>query len=71
MSINGKRDGFTVADLQAVAAVAGLRRGRAQAILAAVSEGVAGWPAIAEEVGVEAPMAEEIGRSHRLTLPAR
>jgi serine/threonine-protein kinase HipA len=71
MSINGKRDGFTVADLRAVAAVAGLRRGRAQAILAEVSEGVAGWPAIAEEVGVEAPMAEEIARSHRLTLPAR
>jgi serine/threonine-protein kinase HipA len=33
MSINGKRDGFSVADLRAVAAVAGLKRGRAEVIL--------------------------------------
>ena len=31
MSINGKRDAFSVADLRAVAAVAGLKRGRAEA----------------------------------------
>ena len=36
MSINGKRDRFTVADLRAVATVAGLKRGRADAILADV-----------------------------------
>ena len=41
MSINGKRDGFSVADLRAVAAVAGLRRGRAEAILAEVAGVVA------------------------------
>ncbi len=70
MSINGRRDGFSVADLRAVAAVAGLRRGRAEAILAEVSEVVAGWPGIAAEVGVAEQMAEQIGRSHRLQLPA-
>lgn len=69
MSINGKRDGFTVADLRAVAAVAGLRRGRAEAILAEVGEVVRGWRAVAEEVGVDERMAEQIARSHRLTLP--
>jgi serine/threonine-protein kinase HipA len=69
MSINGKRTGFTVADLREVGRVAGLKRGRAEAILAEVGAMVAGWPAIAGEVGVEEQMAEQIGRSHELTLP--
>ena len=69
MSINGKRDGFTVADLRAVARVAGLKRGRTEAILAEVSDVVAGWPAIAAEVGIDRRMAEQIAGSHRLRLP--
>jgi serine/threonine-protein kinase HipA len=70
MSINGKRDGFSVADLRAVAAVASLKRGRAEAILAEVSDVVAGWRGVAEEVGIDEEMAEQIAHSHRLTLPA-
>jgi serine/threonine-protein kinase HipA len=69
MSINGRRDGFSVADLRAVAAVAGLKRGRAEAILAEVSAVVAGWAQVAAEVGVDERMAEQIARSHRLRLP--
>jgi serine/threonine-protein kinase HipA len=69
MSINGKRDGFTVADLRAVATVAGLTRGRAEAILADVVAVVARWSDVAEEVGVGERMAEQIARSHRLQLP--
>jgi len=71
MSVNGKRDRFSVSDLRAVAAVAGLKRGRAEAILAEVSGVVAGWREIAEEVGVDELMAEQIAASHRLRLPAR
>jgi len=71
MSINGKRDRFTIADLRATAAVAGLPRGRAEAILVEVGDVVAGWLGIAEQVGVEERIAEQIARSHRLTLPAR
>jgi serine/threonine-protein kinase HipA len=70
MSLNGKRDGFSAADLDAVAGVAGLPRGRAKGILAEVSDVVAGWQAIAEEVEVDGQMAEQIARSHRLKLPA-
>jgi len=70
MSLNGKRDGFTVADLRAVAAVAGLKRGRAEAILAEVGEVVAGWRDVAADVGVDEQMVEQIAGSHRLTLPA-
>ena len=69
MSINGKRDDFTVADLRAVAAVAGLKRGRADAILAEIVDVVAGWIEIADEVQVDEQMAEQIARSHRLALP--
>jgi serine/threonine-protein kinase HipA len=71
MSINGKRDDFTVADLRAVATVAGLKRGRAEAILADVGTVVAGWREVADEVGVEEQQTELIARSHRLTLPPR
>lgn len=70
MTVNGKRDGFSVADLIAVGEVAGLPRGRARRILAEVSEVVASWPAIAEDVGVAEAMAERISRSHRLSLPS-
>jgi serine/threonine-protein kinase HipA len=69
MSINGKRDGFTVADLRKVGAVAGLKRGRAEAILAEITAVVAGWSAISGDVGVDEQMAEQIARSHRLSLP--
>jgi serine/threonine-protein kinase HipA len=68
MSINGKRDGFTLTDLRAVAEVAGLKRGAAERILVEVSAVVAGWREIAEEVGVAEDIAEQIARSHRLDL---
>ena len=69
MSINGKRTGFTVADLRDVADVAGLTRGRAEAILAEITTVVSGWREVADEVGVDDQTADEIGRSHRLELP--
>jgi serine/threonine-protein kinase HipA len=70
MSINGKRNGFTVADLRAVADVGGLKRGRAEVILAEVAAVVARWSEIAQEVGIDDAMAEEIAHSHRLHLPS-
>jgi serine/threonine-protein kinase HipA len=69
MSINGKRNGFSVADLRALATVAGLKRGRAESILSEVSDVLATWPEVADDVGVDEQMAEQIGRSLRLTLP--
>jgi serine/threonine-protein kinase HipA len=69
MSISGKRDGFSLADLRAVAGVAGLKRGSAEAILAQVSDVVAGWSEVAGEVGVDERTIEQIAQSHRLALP--
>jgi len=68
MTIAGKRDGFTVADLRAVAKAAGLRRGRAERILDEVASAVAEWPQIAADVGVDKVMRDHIRRAHRLTL---
>jgi serine/threonine-protein kinase HipA len=70
MSINGKRDDITVADLRAVARIAGLPRGRADAILAEVTGAVSHWQAIAAETKIDERIAEQIARSHRLILPA-
>jgi serine/threonine-protein kinase HipA len=69
MSINGKRDNFTVFDLREVARLGGLKQGRAEAVLAAVSNVVSGWREIAAATGLDQAMAEQIADSHRLTLP--
>ncbi|HEX4482498.1 MAG TPA: type II toxin-antitoxin system HipA family toxin [Solirubrobacteraceae bacterium] len=70
MSINAKRDNFTLADLREVARLGGLKQGRAEAVLAEVSDTVSDWPGIAAETGVTEAMAEQIAGSHRLVLPA-
>jgi serine/threonine-protein kinase HipA len=70
MTAAGKRDGFTVADLRGVAAAAGLKRGRAERILAEVTDVVGRWPDVAGEVGIDQEMRDRIQRAHRLTLPA-
>jgi serine/threonine-protein kinase HipA len=69
MTINGKRDHFTIVDLRAVAELAGLPRGRAESILAEITDVVAGWPRVAGEVGVDEQLAERIADSHRLAPP--
>lgn len=69
MSIGGKLDGFTVADLRAAAAVATLKRGRGESILTEVSEAIATWPQLAAEAGVSEEQAAAIATSHRLALP--
>ena len=69
MSIHGKLDGFTVADLRSVAGLAALPRGRADAILAEVIEAVRAWPELAADAGVEEARIAEIASAHRLELP--
>jgi serine/threonine-protein kinase HipA len=69
MTINGKREDFSVADLVAVARVGGLARRGAEAILAEVSDAVGGWRELAADTGIDEQMAERIARSHRLSLP--
>jgi serine/threonine-protein kinase HipA len=71
MTLNGKRDGFTLDDLRAVAAVASLQRGRERALLAEVAAAVARWRDFAALAAVPAARAEALGATHRLDLLRR
>jgi serine/threonine-protein kinase HipA len=68
MSINGKRDDFTVADLQRVATVAGLKRGATTRILKEVTAAVEQWPKIAADTGISAETIDLIRANQRLKL---
>jgi serine/threonine-protein kinase HipA len=69
MSINGKRDDFTVADLDQVASVAGLKRGAARTILDEVTVAVERWPEFAAAARVPEETVGRIGATLRLHLP--
>lgn len=68
MTLNGKRDGFTLADFEACAASAVMKRGRAKAILEEVELAVKRWPEFAEKAGLSDDWREGIRKQHRLHL---
>lgn len=68
MSLNGKRDGFTREDFEAVAKVGIMKRGRAATILREVEEAVGRWREFAEAAGVEGAWIAQVERTHRLGL---
>lgn len=70
MSMNGKRDGFTIADFTKFAEVAGLKRGRGKAILQEVADAFSKWEEVAEEAGVFPEWRQTIAGNLRLNLPA-
>lgn len=65
MSINGRRDDFTLADLRATGRVARLTRGRADAILSQVNDAVGRWPEHATAAGVPEKRAAVVAAGHR------
>ncbi len=66
MTINGKRDDFTGEDFNAVAQVAGLKRGRPETILAEVMDAIKEWPRYAKTAGVLDSQRDTIARTLRL-----
>lgn len=68
MSVNGKRDGFTLADFNACAQATHMKRGRAAAILNEVIAAVQRWPTFAEQAGVAEEWIVPIQKSHRLVF---
>ena len=66
MTLNGKRDDFTLADFRACAKTAMLKRGRDKAILQEVCDAVARWPEFAKQAAVPDVQRKQIGRTHRL-----
>ncbi len=70
MSINGKRDVFTIDDFRRVGRMASMKRGRAEEILAEVVEAVRTWPELAGDAGVADERIARIGATHRLDFAA-
>ncbi len=70
MTLNGKRDDFTMADFRACAQAAAMKRGRAETIVGEVMAAVAKWPDYAAQARVSDPWRDQIQRNLRLTLPA-
>jgi serine/threonine-protein kinase HipA len=71
MSMNGKRDGFTLEDFRACGRSASMKRGRADAIVDDVRSAVAAWPRHAAEAGVSEAWSSQIRKNLRLALPRR
>jgi serine/threonine-protein kinase HipA len=68
MTINGKQDDFTLEDFRACAAAAGLKRGRAETILAETLAAVERWPEFAEQADVLPQQRQKVRASLRLDL---
>jgi len=66
MTMNGKRDNFTLEDFNACAKTASMKRGRAAKILAEVQATVSKWKTFAEEAGVPDGVREKIQRTLNL-----
>ena len=69
MTLNGKRDGFSLADFDACAKSAMMKRGRAKVILAEVQAAVERWPEFAGEAKLADEVRDKIQRAHRLMFP--
>jgi serine/threonine-protein kinase HipA len=69
MTINGKRDDFTIEDFRACAKAASMKRGRAETIVEEVRQVVSRWSDYADETGVDPAQRDKIQAALRLALP--
>jgi serine/threonine-protein kinase HipA len=70
MTINGKQDQFTRADLKAAAESAGLKRGASGAILEELCAVISRWPDYAIQAGVTDTWRAHVAENLRLNWPA-
>ncbi len=68
MTMNGKRDGFSMDDFKTCAEAASLKRGRAESIVAAVRSAVEKWPKFADKAKVTRSWKDQIRNNLRLEL---
>ncbi|HNR94578.1 MAG TPA: HipA domain-containing protein [Kiritimatiellia bacterium] len=66
MTINGKRDGFTLDDFKACAEAASMKRGREKMIISEVHKAVSRWRDLADEAGVDSEQRDKIQKTLRL-----
>lgn len=70
MTMNGKRDNFTLEDFALCAKSAVIKRGRAETIIDEVQAAVRRWPEFAAQARVGDEWREQIQKSHRRDLAA-
>lgn len=68
MSLGGKRDGFTLADLIEGGKVAGLSARRVKSVLGEVTSAVAQWQEVADRIGVRPEHIEDVAANLRLAI---
>lgn len=68
MSVNGKRQQISAADLVGLAALAGIKPARAREMLARVDTAFQAWPEVSGQVGVDAGMTKAIQTTLRMDL---
>lgn len=69
MTLNGKRDNFTLTDFRECASNCAMKKGRAETIIEEVRSAVSRWPEFANTAGVSAEVAAKIASVQRLQLP--
>jgi serine/threonine-protein kinase HipA len=69
MTLNGKRDGFTLDDFRACGKSATMKRGRADTILDEVRAAVEKWADFAAQAAVPETWVNQIRQNHRLSFP--
>jgi len=68
MTLNGKRDGFTMEDFEACAKSALMKRGSEALIIEEVRAAVKRWPEFAAAANLPDPLQDKIQNAHRLTF---
>jgi len=68
MSLNGKRDDFTVGDFKACAKNAAMQRDRAEEIIQEVQVAVLQWKDFADKSGVPPEVTDGIAKAHRTDI---
>ena len=71
MTLNGKRDGFVLADFDACAKAAVMKRGRAAKIIEEVQAAVRRWPEFAAEARLADDWRDSIQKTHRVSFPEK
>jgi serine/threonine-protein kinase HipA len=68
MTLNGKRDGFTLSDFRAAAKNTNMKRGRAEAIVKEVVSVVKRWPEFAAAAKLSDRLRDKIQKTHCLAF---
>ena len=71
MTLNGKRDGFTLADFEVCGKAAFMKRGQAGKIIEEVCAAVQRWPEFATAAELSEDWQNKIRNAHRLDTPKR